>query len=295
MILQDSDDGSPKKILWERKDRYAIIAFLLLSVDGEMNEEGYKKFDAFMGITRTKTEGNKKFAELCKTSDMITRQGNAFLEELNGSAEYHYECIMEELDRVIDGSERGRIGDGYAADNRRYSFGMPRAPKRLEGNSTLLFEYLKLVFSDEDYKGNKKRFLKTLARKWGIDKSVLPTLETSAKALDGIACRRLEIQESDMPHREAVGALAELESKETAVREDLKKMQIAKKQTVSSSVAVRNALIEFGVISIFGINGLLSQNRNGSNTASMDETAEDDDDDDAEDEDDTYGEETIAD
>jgi len=71
---------------------------------------------------------------------------------------------------------------------------------------------------------NQKRILKHLARKWDVDKSLLPILENSVKLHDEISRKRVEIKDSDMPHREAVSALAELDAREKAVQKELIKL-----------------------------------------------------------------------
>jgi hypothetical protein len=52
--------------------------------------------------------------------------------------------------------------------------------------------------------------MKHLARKWDIDTSVLSVLEASVDSLNEINCKRAKIQDSTMPHREAVAVLSGL-------------------------------------------------------------------------------------
>jgi hypothetical protein len=57
MYLRDFDlftgeKIDPPEIIWEKDDRYALIAFLLLSVNREIGANDIKKLDAFMGITQ---------------------------------------------------------------------------------------------------------------------------------------------------------------------------------------------------------------------------------------------------
>ena len=213
--------------------RYAIIAFLLLSVDEEMGIEGLKKFSDFMGLVETEADGNgnetdDRFAKLRAERDKIIHEGNAFLENHDGD-DVRYDCVTEALDHVME----KRIipipwwrrlfnplcGLGTAAMYRGAT-----TYRKLEGSACRLFGYLKLVVFDCDYGGNKKRFLKYLAKKWGIDKSVLPTLETFAKSLDEINLRRVEIRDSDMPHCEAVTILADLDVREKTIWKELNRL-----------------------------------------------------------------------
>ena len=252
MIEQDFDIFSgeridPPKIVWEEGDRYAIIAFLLLSIDKEMGDEDVKKLSGFMGIAETQTEGdaNDGLTETGKARDMIIRKGNAFLENLDAD-EDRYDSVMDELDRVIGGNDKCGIGDGYATLGKTVKY------KNLDGAAYWLFDYLKLAVFDESYGGNKKRFLKHLARKWDIDKSVLSMLESSAKWLDETSQKRVEIRDSDMPHREAVAILAELDAGEKTVWKELNKLHIAKDRSVSAYVTGRNRMID-GMEALTGV------------------------------------------
>jgi len=84
MYLRDFDgftgeNVNPPEIIWENDDRYALIAFLLLSSDREIDAEGIKKLDAFMGINQA--DGMQ--TELRAVRDAIVREGNIFLESVS--------------------------------------------------------------------------------------------------------------------------------------------------------------------------------------------------------------------
>ena len=213
--------------MWDT-DRYAIIAFLLLSVDEIIGADGLEKLGRFMGIAETKTGGDadNRLAGLRAARDEIVRQGNAFLENIDGD-DVRYDCVTEELDNVIDGNENLGIAGRWWWLMPGHAPGETAAFGKLEGSADRLFHYLRLVFFDEDYRGgNKKRFLKYLAKKWGIRKSILPTLEDCARSLDGINRRRFEIGDSDMPHREAVAVLAGLDAREESIRQKLGELRV---------------------------------------------------------------------
>jgi len=242
MNILTGEAVNPPKIIWGKNERYAIVAFLLMSVDGNMGDEGLKKLDLFMGIPGEEAESgtdgaSDKVAELRASRDMIVREGNAFLESLEQD-ESRYDCVIDEIDCALDGNGRCAIGNGYAL------LGRASRHSNLPGATYWLFDCLKLVVFDSGYSGNKKRLLKHLARKWGIDKSVLPILETYAKSLDEISRKRVEIKESEMPYRETVSKIAELDSMEKAVWKELHKLQIAKDRSVSAYVAGTNAIAD---------------------------------------------------
>jgi hypothetical protein len=242
MNIFTGETVNPPRIIWEKDERYAIIAFLLMSIDERMNAESLKKLNAFMGIPGEEAksgtdEASDKFTELRTARDMIIREGNSFLEKIEQD-ESRYDCVMDEVDCVLDGNERCGIGNGYA------QLGRTVKHSNLSGGAYWLFDYLNLVVFDSDYSGNKKRLLKHLARKWDIDKSVLPMLETSAKSLEEIRGKRVEIKESDMPYREAAAKIAELDSLEKAVSKELNTLDIAKDRATSAYVTSMNAIAD---------------------------------------------------
>ena len=235
-LYDDSgEENDSPKVFWDNADRYAIIAFLLLSVDGKMSDDDLKKLDAFIGTDEVeaedidecpryglfrkraykpapkKTTACRSFnnmEELPSTKDVIIREGGAFLDSLD--PEERDDCIIDEIDRVIKGSKKCGIGDGYDSEG-----------DALPGTAYTIFNFIKWMYPGKGCSKNQKRILKHLARKWDVDKSLLPVLENSVKLLDEIDRKRVEIKDSDMPHREAVSALAELNAREKAVQEEL--------------------------------------------------------------------------
>jgi hypothetical protein len=96
---------------------------------------------------------------------------------------------------------------------------------------------VKLVIGDADYGGNKKRLLKHLARKWELDPSVLSPMEDAARLLPEIEGKRRELSESDLPHREVVAKLAELDAGEKELWKGLKALGISECREVSKEAA----------------------------------------------------------
>ena len=227
----DYDSGeeiSPPLIIWEEDERYAIIAFLLLSIDGKMSDEDMKKFEAYSSFSQMEEVKDNLISRSLRwiipggyrgivrdpgtVRDTIIREGRAFLDSLDH--EERYDCIIDEIDRIIERNDKCGIGNGYDSNI------------KLPGTADIFLDFVKLIYSDNGYSKNQQRFLEHLARKWDIDKSVLPILETSLKSLDEINRKRIEIENSDMLHREAVSVLAELDAREKAVREKLNKLII---------------------------------------------------------------------
>jgi hypothetical protein len=233
-VLTGNEVVSPK-IIWNSKDRYDIIAFLLLSADEKIKAEDLGKLDAFMGITGT--EAGDKLTELCSARDAIIKEGNAFLEGISAD-DNRYDCIVDEIDRVIEGKDNCGIGSGYEL------LGKTVKHTELDGAAYWLFDYLKLIGTGDGGKGNKKRLLKHLARKWDIDMSTLTSLETFLCSLEEINRKRKEIQGSGMPHNEAVTVLASLDAEEKAIWKKLNALNIAKDRATSAYITSANAVAD---------------------------------------------------
>jgi hypothetical protein len=257
MIINDfnifsGEPINPPEILWEKEDRYALIAFLLLSVDRKINIDELKKFNSFMDIPENyqlndneENESNKKLLKLCSVRDTIINEGNSFLDKISDD-EDRYDLIVDEVDKVIYGDEKCEICNGYAllGKNSKYT--------KLPGAVYWLFDYVKLVddiksHSPEEthtYSKDKKRLLKHLAHKWSIDYSILSSLETSVEALEAINQKRRKTQVNDMPYRKAIIIIAELDVEEKAIWKELNKLNIAKNRLLSAYVTNNNAIAD---------------------------------------------------
>jgi len=247
MHLRDFDlltgkEINPPEIIWEKDDRYAIIAFLLLSVDGSMSDENKKKFDAFMDADRVDVKNSidgedNNHAALTAAKDAIIRESNAFFDSLDRDESY-CDYVLDEIDCIIDGKEKCGIGGGYM------TWGRSGIHKDLPGGAYMLFDYIKLQDFDNGYSKNQKRIIKRLAQKWDVDKSVLTAIEDHAKTLYKIFKKRHETENSDMPHREAVSALSALEAEEKAVWKKLNDLNIAKNRAASAYVTNMNTIAD---------------------------------------------------
>jgi len=222
-MYEETDD--PTQIIWEGDERYAIVAFLLMSIDGKMNGEDLKRFDAFMCISQMEAESkgedwddDKLLAQFRNTRDTVIREGTAFLDSLDRDESY-CDYVLDEIDRIIEDTFVKRTSG-------MESFIIPDFSDTGKKQRGVLFSYARLTYSENGYSKNQKRLLKHLAQKWNIDKSSWAVLENAAKTLHEIDAKRSEIQNSDMPHREAVSILAKLEAKEKAVWEELGELRI---------------------------------------------------------------------
>jgi len=234
------EEINPPKIIWEKNDRYVIIAYLLLSVDGRMGDESLKKLDTFMDAGQTKARNDWEEDEhtaLHAVRDAIIHEGGIFLDSLERDESY-CDYVLEEIDRVIDGNKKCNIGDGYM------TWGKSTQHKDLPGGAYILFDYIRLQDSGDGYGRNQKRIIKHLAQKWDVDRSVLTALEDHAKALSEICKKRHEIENSNMPRHEAESALSGLDAEEKAVWKKLNELNIAKDRATSAYVTHANAVAD---------------------------------------------------
>jgi hypothetical protein len=213
----------PPEINWDEEDRYAIIAFLLMSLGGKFENGGMIRFDDLFGLGeggegKMETDEGEEDPETRKkreTRDAVVRECGKFLAGLDD--EERYDVVQDEIDKFIEGkggSYGCAIGGGYG------SF-------RLDGGPWRLWDLVRLTAFDGDYQEGKRRLLKHLARKWNIDPQTLPALESSAKRFREIGNERRELEESDTPYREAKARLAALEGEERELWRELKKHGIA--------------------------------------------------------------------
>jgi hypothetical protein len=235
MYLIDFDNEAgeqldPPQIIWDVDDRYAIIASLLLSVDKKPDAMDIKKLDVFMGISISHSDDEKekkKLKELRDVRNAVIRECGVFLDCLDRDESY-CDYVMNEINQIIVGNDDCAIGRGYSQGF------LTAEPIELAGGAHFVFDYLKLIQNDSCYTENQKRLLKHLARKWKVDKSVLPVLEGSVISLNEINKKRAEIGTSDIPHREALSALSSLDEKEQAVWGNLNKLSITNERAIDA-------------------------------------------------------------
>jgi hypothetical protein len=214
------------KIHWNDDDKHAIIAFLLMSIDKKVGEDGKVRLDDLFGLDGATPEPEREEGgaanEKREARDAIVRECEKFLEGLGDDE--RYDIIQDEIDRFVEGADshtlKCAIGDSYG------TFGGAAVQSKLDGGNCQLWDLVKLVVFDDDYSGNKKRLLKHLARKWDIDGSVLPVLEDAAKTLAAIAQEQRSLAESDRPFREVATLLVELAAQEKETWKKLKKLGV---------------------------------------------------------------------
>ena len=223
-------------IHWEEEDKYAIIAFLLLSIDKKVDHNGMVRFDDLFGLNDTppEMEEGEEYSDAKskrEARDTIVKECETFLDKLD--SDERYDAVVEEIDRFIQGDHshsKCNIGGCYQ------TFGVIPA-RKLDGGAHRIWWLIQLVISDADYAGNKRRVLKNLARKWDVDSAVLPILERSAKLLPEIIKKRQELSESGLPHNEVVKKLARLDTEEKELWKQLKKYGIAETLKASEFAA----------------------------------------------------------
>ena len=234
MIFDDYEDVSddtitkPEGPIWEIDDRYALIAFLLMSIDKKPDAIDIKKLDVFMGIKTGEefdnTEENKKLKSLQKS---VIRECSVFLNGLERDETY-CDCIKDEIDNIIEGDENCNIGEGYSKG------WLNGKPCELLGGPQFIFDYLKIIINEGVCNDNQKLILKYLARKWKVDKSVLFILENCTLSLDKINQQRIDIEKGDLSHSEAKSVLFNLEKEEKEIWNKLSDLGISNERAIDT-------------------------------------------------------------
>ena len=90
MSLMSGEKFDEPRVHWEEEDKYAIIAFLLLSLDKNVDQDGNVRFDDLFGlnepIPETWEDGgeNPETRSKRETRDTIVRECEKFLDGLDG-------------------------------------------------------------------------------------------------------------------------------------------------------------------------------------------------------------------
>jgi DNA-binding protein Fis len=175
--------------------------WLLLSIDKKLEPDQSYRLDDLFGLSPSEQESeeDREEREECrKSEDKFVKAMNRFLDTLDGlDANERYDAIVDEIDR-------------FAKD----------------ADVTFLWGLVRAVSRDGDYAGNKRRALRHLCRKLGLENSVLPALENAAKTLAEVKKEREELAASDRPYREVVAALAALDLKEKETLDSLTRKPI---------------------------------------------------------------------
>lgn len=220
-FLSGEEYGKPV-INWHKEDKYAIIAFLLLSSYGNADWDGRVRFDNLFGLNGTAPEAgedggeNSETGNRRETGDAIIRECEKFLDGL--SVRDRDDSIIDEIDHFIDGEDgaysRCNIGGSYQ------------------------------TFGDvgSGISPGQNRVLKHLSRKWDVDVSLLPVLETGAKRLPEISRERKELSGCDQSHREVVSRLAELDAEKKELWRQLKSRGVFSGGLTSLDVCMFNLI-----------------------------------------------------
>jgi hypothetical protein len=188
--LDSTESGKKAAVLW-----------LLLSIDKKLEKDQTYRLDDLFGLSQAEPEDGENDGEReewRETKTKVAEALNRFLDTLEGlDANERYDAIADEIDKFAEDTD-----------------------------VSFLWSLVRLVYQDGDYAGSKRRALKHLARKMGLDSTVLPALENAAKTLAGIRKEREEFTASDRPYREVAAALAGLDRKEQETLESLGEMGV---------------------------------------------------------------------
>jgi hypothetical protein len=179
----------------------AAALWLLLSIDKKLEPDQSYRLDDLFGLSPSEQEGEEdgEEREECRKAEAkFVKARNRFLDTLDGlDASERYDAIVDEIDRFAE-----------------------------DADVTFLWGLVRAVSRDGDYAGNKRRVLRHLCRKLGLENSVLPALENVAKTLAEVKEEREELIASDKPYREVVAALAALDLKEKETLDSLEELRL---------------------------------------------------------------------
>lgn len=186
--LDSTESGKKAAVLW-----------LLLSIDKKLEKDQTYRLDDLFGLSQNEPEGEEDEEggdareELRETKTRTVKALDRFLDTLEGlDANERYDAVVDEIDRFAE-----------------------------DADVSFLWDLVRLVYRDEDYAGNKRRVLRHLCRKLGLENSVLPALENAAKALSSVKQERANLTASDRPYREVAADLAALDRKEKTTLDSL--------------------------------------------------------------------------
>jgi hypothetical protein len=221
------------KIHWNKAEKQAIIGYLLMSIDKKQDPNRIVRLDDLFGLSEEACEDESDAAieEKREAMEAIKNECDKFLAGLDVSE--RYDIVADVIDKFIDNDDSANcvIGGSY----RTFDVG---CSGKLSGATYVIWDLVKLVIDDADYNtGNKKRLLKHLMRKWDVDVSVLPKLETAARAFISIEKEREKLKASDAPYREVTEALATLDEREAELWKPLKELGISEYREVSEEAA----------------------------------------------------------
>jgi hypothetical protein len=189
------------KISCEEEEKYAVIGYLLMSIDKKPDPDRIVRLDDLFGLSDDgdtddhEDEDNVTAGEWQDAKEAVINRCDEFLAGIDPTD--RYDIVTDEIDRFI-----------YSDDSLFYPSG------EFPGGTGLLWALVGTVIDDTDYNGNKRRLLKHIARKLEIDTSVLPKLENAVRNLRSIEKEREELKSSDKPYREVTEALSLLEKRE---------------------------------------------------------------------------------
>ena len=166
----------------------AGIGYLLMSLEKPADSSRKARLDDLFGLSpeALKDCDEEIVKKRREKKDEVISQCDTFLFSITDDSE-QYDIIMEEIDMIVAEENCAEIES--------------------------LWILVKFVIDDADYSGNKKRLLRHLARKWGIEAETLKTLEDSAKTMSAIEQERETLTASDKPYREVCTELAALDAR----------------------------------------------------------------------------------
>jgi hypothetical protein len=171
------------------------IAYLFLAIDGQTDEALLSNFDLL----------GQKFDDFASARGKIIRWGK------------------QSLTQSIDGKDRDDVISEKIiklADPQPYSYPVHFAKDKAECKQCL-WMLVNLAWHDGGCSDKKKKLLRTLMRKWNIDKSVLLEMEDTAETLSILDHYRTWVKTTEEPYGFIDAVVKELDKNQQEIAENI--------------------------------------------------------------------------
>lgn len=196
-------DHKSKEVVLPVRDALQIM-YCLMAVDGTISEEEADKFDEIGKASDPYFATYKKILikECLAASRLETTYGQAFVPRTPEEMEDYYDQIHDYVgdliaDRSLDGSAIGTEG-------------------RVRGK-ILLWNLLAIAYSEGDYSKNEKRLIRFIARKAGVEDTVLLDMEHTIRTLFAIEKEEEWLKSTDRPYRVIEARVNELADRKNTI------------------------------------------------------------------------------
>ena len=180
-----------KDALSEQRRKEAVLStrdalqvmYCMMAVDGTISEEETDKFDEIGKVCDSDFESYRDslIEECLAAAQLETAYGNSFVSETPDDEEDYYNQIHDYVGDLF------KEEVFYATDGMR--------------GKILVWNLLAIAFSEGDYSANEKRLIRYIARRAGVDHTVLLEMEHTISTLAAIEKEEEWLKSTDKPYK----------------------------------------------------------------------------------------------